>query len=303
MNRHLLDHDPLLAASGAAQQDLPAAALYVVATPIGNAADITLRALWVLSRVDAIAAEDTRTTAALIRRYGIDTPLLAAHEHNEQAAAAAIVERLRAGARIALVSDAGTPAVSDPGARLARAVMAAGLRVVPVPGASALTAAVSAAGLSSERLTFVGFLPTGRLQRQRLLREMATRGDAFVLFEAPHRIAETAAELAAVLEADRRVVVARELTKKFESLRACRAAELPAAVGEQGRGEYVLLVDGAEAAPSEIDAATRRWLAALADELPASRAAAVAAKASGLPRASLYALLAAKPDSPAASPE
>lgn len=295
MDRESLAHDPLLAASGAAEQDLPAGALYVVATPIGNAADITLRALWVLSRVDAIAAEDTRTTLALMRRYGIDTPLLAAHEHNEQAVAEAVVARLRGGERIALVSDAGTPAISDPGARLVRAVMAAGLRAVPVPGASALTAAVSAAGLRAERITFVGFLPAGRLQRQRLLRELAARGDAFVLFEAPHRVAETAAELAAALEPDRRVVVARELTKKFETLRACRAAELPAAIGERGRGEYVLLVDGAEAAPNDIDADTRRWLTALAEELPASRAAAVAAKASGLPRASLYALLGGKP--------
>jgi 16S rRNA (cytidine1402-2'-O)-methyltransferase len=291
MSRPDPDTDPLLAASGVAQQDLPAQALYAVATPIGNAADITLRALWVLSKVDAIAAEDTRTTGLLLRRYGIDTPLLAVHEHNEQQAAESIVGRLRAGERIALVTDAGTPAISDPGARLVRAVLQAGLRVVPVPGASALTAAASAAGLHGGLLTFAGFLPAGARERLRLLRELAARGDAFALFEAPHRAAATAAELAEVLGDDRRVVVARELTKKFETLLACDAGRLREAIGAEPRGEYVLLVDAAGQSATEIDAVTRRWLAALAEALPASRAAALAAKASGLPREQLYALL------------
>lgn len=292
MNRPPTEADPLLVASGAGQQDLPAQSLYVVATPIGNAADITLRALWVLMKVDAIAAEDTRTTGVLLRRYGIDTPLLAAHEHNERQFAASAVERLRAGGRIALVTDAGTPGISDPGARLVRAVLDAGLRVVPVPGASALTAAASAAGLHGNLLTFAGFLPAGARDRQRLLRELAARGEPFVLFEAPHRVLATAAELADVVEHERRVVVARELTKKFETLLACRAGELREAIGTDPRGEYVLLVDAAEAAPAEVDAVTRRWLAALAEALPASRAAALAAKASGVPREHLYALLA-----------
>jgi len=263
----------------------------VVATPIGNAADITLRALWVLSKVDAIAAEDTRTTGALLRRFGIDTPMLAAHEHNERQVAASVVERLRSGGRIALVTDAGTPAISDPGARLVRVVLDAGLRVVPVPGASSLTAAASAAGLREGTLTFAGFLPPGARERQRLLRELASRGEPFVLFEAPHRVAATAAELAGVLAPQRRVVVARELTKMFETVQACPAGELPAAVGAAARGEYVLLVDAAQPAAAEVDAVTRRWLAALAEAMPASRAAAVAAKASGVPREQLYALL------------
>ena len=286
-----LDTDPLLVASGAAQQDLPARSLYVVATPIGNLADITLRALWVLSKVDAIAAEDTRTTGALLRRFGIDTPLRAAHEHNERQAATAIVERLRAGGRIALVTDAGTPAISDPGARLVRAVLDAGLRVIPVPGASSLTAAASTAGLSGSLLTFAGFLPAGARERQRLLRELAARGEPFVLFEAPHRVTATAAELADVLGRERRVVVARELTKKFETLLPCLAGELREAIGDEPRGEYVLLVDAAADAAADIDAVTRRWLAALAEALPASRAAALAAKVSGVPREQLYALL------------
>jgi len=286
-----LDTDPLLVASGVAQQDLSTHSLYVVATPIGNAADITLRALWVLSKVDAIAAEDTRTTGALLRRYGIDTPLLAAHRHNENEAAASIVERLRAGARIALATDAGTPAISDPGARLVRAALDAGLRVVPVPGASSLTAAASAAGLHSDQLTFAGFLPAGARERQRLLRELASRGEPFALFEAPHRAAATAAELADVLGHGRRVVVARELTKKFETILACRADRLPEAVGSEPRGEYVLLIDAADEAAADVDAVTRRWLAALAEVLPASRAAALAARVSGVPREQLYALL------------
>ena len=283
--------DPLFAASGATGQDLPEQALYVVAMPIGNAADITLRALWVLSRVDAIAAEDTRTTGALLRRYGIDTALIAAHEHNEQAAAAAIVARLRAGGRIALVTDAGTPAISDPGARLVRAVLEVGLRVVPIPGASSLTAAASAAGLRADRITFAGFLPSGSRDRARLLRELATRGEAFVLFEAPHRVAATARELAAVLDGGRRVVIARELTKKFETVRVCLVEELSAAVGNEPRGEFVLLVDAADTVATDIDAVTRRWLDALAEVLPASRAAALAAKVTGLPRERLYSLL------------
>jgi 16S rRNA (cytidine1402-2'-O)-methyltransferase len=245
----------------------------------------------VLSKVDAIAAEDTRTTGALLRRYGIDTPLLAAHRHNEKEAAASIVERLRAGARIALATDAGTPAISDPGARLVRAALDAGLRVVPVPGASSLTAAASAAGLHSDQLTFAGFLPAGARERQRLLRELASRGEPFALFEAPHRAAATAAELADVLGHGRRVVVARELTKKFETILACRADRLPEAVGSEPRGEYVLLIDAAEEAAADVDAVTRRWLAALAEVLPASRAAALAAKVSGVPREQLYSLL------------
>jgi 16S rRNA (cytidine1402-2'-O)-methyltransferase len=295
MNTPGLAADRLIMASGVAQQDLPPHTLYVVATPIGNAADITLRALWVLSEMDTIAAEDTRTSSALLQRYGIGTPLLAAHQHNEREAAERIVERLRAGERIALVTDAGTPAISDPGARLVRAVLDAGLRVVAVPGASAATAAASIAGLHGSVLTFVGFLPAGARERAGLLAELAARGEAFALFEAPHRIEATALELAAALAPLRRVVIARELTKKFETLRVCSAHDLPASIGDQKRGEFVLLVDAAaEPDAGEVDAATRRWLAALADVLPASRAAALAARVSGAPREQLYALLAKK---------
>lgn len=281
-----------LEASGSAAQDWPAGALYVVATPIGNAADITLRALWLLSMADAVFAEDTRVTRTLLDRYGLrPRALLSAHEHNEEAAAAAIGARLTAGERVALVTDAGTPAISDPGARVVRAVRAGGHRIVPLPGACSLLAALAASGLATESFSFIGFAPTGGRERERVLRAAAARGEAFALFEAPHRIEATAQALAAALAPERKVSVARELTKKFESIDVLPARELPGFIaGQAQRGEYVLLVDAqpAESEALEIDAVTRRWLAALAGELPAARAAAVAARATGMPRDALY---------------
>ena len=275
---------------------MPAGALYVVALPIGNAADIGLRALWTLAGVDAIAAEDTRETRRLLDRYGISTPLLAAHQHNERGAAERIVARLQGGERIALVSDAGTPAVSDPGALVVRAVLDAGLRVVPVPGASSVLAAVAAAGLTPGPFRFVGFLHTRAQARAQALAAIAAQAEPCVLFEAPHRILDLARELGSALAPNRRVVIARELTKKFETIEALQADALAAwAQAHEPRGEYVVLVDTApETTPddtAQIDASTARWLAALATALPASKAAAVAAKASGLPRALLYAAL------------
>lgn len=280
----------LVEASGVAAQAFPTGALYVVATPIGNAADITVRAWWVLSHVDAIAAEDTRTTRALLDRYGISARLVAAHAHNERAAAQRIVERLHAGERIALVTDAGTPAISDPGARIVRAVLDAGQRVVPIPGASSFTAAVSAAGIDADEVRFVGFLPAGADKRAGRLRAIAADSAACVLFEAPHRFADTARELAAALEPRRRVVIARELTKRFETIAALAAHDLPAwAERHEARGEYAIVIDAAGGArAAALDETTRRWLAALAEALPAARAAAVAARATGLPRALLY---------------
>jgi 16S rRNA (cytidine1402-2'-O)-methyltransferase len=217
----------LVERSGVAEQDLPAGSLYVVGMPIGNAADITLRALWVLGRVDAIAAEDTRVTGPLLRRLGIDTRLIAAHQHNERAASAAILERLAAGERIALVTDAGTPGVSDPGALIVRDVLEAGRRVIPVPGASSLIAGLSAAGLAPGAVRFIGFLPTGQRERERTLRSAAADGAALVLFEAPHRIRALTALLAQALQPARRVVIARELSKKFETISVHAAAEPP----------------------------------------------------------------------------
>src|SRR5262249_54088212 len=191
----------LLESSGVAAQDLAPGALYVVATPIGNLADLTVRAWWVLSHVDAIAAEDTRVTRQLLERYRIDVAagrLISAHEHNERGAADRVVALLQDGLRVALVSDAGTPAVSDPGARIVQAVQAAGLRVVPVPGPSSLLAALSVAGFAAETTLFVGFLPTAGRARTQRLQVIAASDATTVLFEAPHRLQATAEALAAV---------------------------------------------------------------------------------------------------------
>ena len=280
--------------AGLADQDF-VPGLYVVATPLGNAADVTLRALWVLRRVDCIAAEDTRSTAPLLARFGLRQPLVALHRHNEHASCAPLLERLARGERVALVSDAGTPAICDPGAVLVRSAMDAGVRVMPIPGPSSLTAALSVAGLRAGNIRFIGFPSQRASERKRQWLEIAAAADATVLFEAPHRIVATASELAAVLASSRRVVVARELTKKFETVVATSAADLPAVIeGMPTRGEYVVLIDAAPDPQSEetesalVDPVTARWLAALATQMPAARAAAIAVKACGLPRAILY---------------
>jgi 16S rRNA (cytidine1402-2'-O)-methyltransferase len=293
----LWSRQPLLTASGLEQQQLPRA-LYVVATPIGNAADVSLRALWVLRNADCIAVEDTRVTAPLLKRYGIRARLVALHRHNERSATEQILARLSSGERVALVSDAGTPGVSDPGALLVRAALSAGERVVPIPGPSGLTAALSVAGLQATSVWLLGFLPARAQARRRLLQNAAARNEAFVLFEAPHRIAHTARELASVLQPDRRVVLARELTKMFEAVVQTSAADLPRAVDEQGeRGEFVVVVDSgppADAGAIALDETSRRWLRALAAEMPAARAAAVAAKATGMAREAVYRALLAE---------
>ncbi len=283
--------------SGIAQQQFPSG-LYVVATPVGNAADVTLRALWILRMADCIAAEDTRTTAPLLARYGIDNRLVALHQHNEEAAARPLLERLERGERVALVSDAGTPAISDPGALLVRAALAAGLRVIPVPGASSLTAALSVAGVRTADIRFLGFAPARGPARRRYWAQVAAAAGATVIFEAPHRLAATARDISEVLEPARRIVLMRELSKKFETVVQTTAAGLaPLVESSAARGEYVLVIDAPVAGPAAsaqqaagdaLDPVTLRWLAELARELPASRAAAVAARATGLPRELLY---------------
>ena len=287
-----LQQNRLIALSEVAAQDLPAGSLYVVGMPIGNAADITLRALWVLSQADAIAAEDTRVTRPFLARYGIDTPLFAAHQHNEREVAQQIVERLARGERIAFVTDAGTPGLSDPGALIARSALDAGRRVIPIPGPSSTIAALSASGLGAGPVVFAGFLSTATQQRERSLRTLAADKKAFVLFEAPHRISDLIALLSVVLAPERRVVLARELSKKFETVSVHKASELTTLRIEE-RGEYVVLVDAALATdsdPADIDPSVARWLTALLEEMPPSRAAAIAAKASGQPKQALYAL-------------
>ena len=284
--------DPLMQSAQTAHQSFPQPALYIVGLPIGNAADITLRALWVLDICDRVACEDTRETRKILDRYGISTPTVSVHEHNERMASEKLLEHLAKGERIVLVTDAGTPAVSDPGAKAVQIVREAGYRVVPVPGASAVVTALSASGLDSYSFTFAGFVPASGKARRAALSQLAQKEEAFVLYEAPHRIRDLLNDLAQVLRADRRVVIARELTKKFESFEAVTAAELPAwAQAHEPRGEYVVVVDMQVKTEDGLDAKDLRWLRAIADEMPKSRAAAVAARVTGMKRDAVYQLL------------
>jgi 16S rRNA (cytidine1402-2'-O)-methyltransferase len=271
--------------------------LYVVATPVGNLRDITLRAIDLLGSVDVIAAEDTRVSTVLLRHYGIATRPVSLHQHNEGQRASRVVEWLRTGKSVALVSDAGTPAVSDPGARLVAAVHSAGMPVVPVPGANAAVAAVSAAGLDAERFVFLGFLPAQAKARRELLALAAKLPWALVIYEAPHRVRATAGQLVDVLDPRRTLIVVREVTKKFETIVRMPLGESGgwfAADANHERGEFVLLIDAPLEVPATGDEAAsfdaRRLVAALIDELPPARAARVAAAATGMPRDALYAL-------------
>lgn len=277
----------------AGQQHYPQGTLYMVATPIGNLADIGLRALHVLDLVDTIACEDTRHTAALLQGYGLHKPLLALHEHNEAEAALTVVQRLQEGQRIAYVSDAGTPGVSDPGARLCSVVAAAGLRVVPLPGASSVTALLSVAGTGGHegRFVFTGFLSPKAAERQREVQAIAADPRACVVLEAPHRIEALARDLASL--DTRRLTVGRELTKQFEEVAQMAAADFPAwlqANAHRTRGEFALLIhprpDNAPAAA--LDEASLRTLDLLLAELPVKSAVKLCAEICGAPRNALY---------------
>ncbi|MDR9849323.1 16S rRNA (cytidine(1402)-2'-O)-methyltransferase [Herbaspirillum huttiense] len=274
----------------AAQQSYPVSALYVLATPIGNVCDITLRGLHVLAIADAVACEDTRNTSQLLQRYGLSKQLLATHEHNEREAAAKIIERLQAGQRVALVSDAGTPAISDPGARVVDAVRAAGFQVIALPGASAAVTALSASGLTDARFHFVGFLPAKTRQRETALQELAALQAALVFYEAPHRIVETVQSMLQVFGPTRQVVLARELTKLFEHIHRCLLGEAVAWLEQDAnrqRGEFVVLLEGAQPVEGE-DAEGERVLRILLEELPVKQAAALAAQITGQKKNALY---------------
>ncbi|CAG9174690.1 16S rRNA (cytidine(1402)-2'-O)-methyltransferase [Cupriavidus pampae] len=286
----------------AAGQTYPTGTLYVVATPIGNVADLSLRALHVLGLVDAIACEDTRNTGQLLTRVGLHRPLVAVHEHNEREAAERIVARLAAGERIAYVSDAGTPGISDPGARLVEAVRAAGHGVVPLPGPSAAVTALSVAGDMLEhgegRFTFVGFLPGKARARDEAIAGLATLAHPWVIYEAPHRIGETLAALATALPA-RRLMIGRELTKLFEETPVLVAADAPgwlAGEASRGKGEFVIVVEGVRRdeagvdSDDAVDAQAVRTLDLLLAELPAKRAAKLAAAITGAKTDALYQL-------------
>lgn len=269
-----------------------AGTLYVVATPIGNLADMTPRAIDILKRVGHVAAEDTRHSAGLLRHFGIGTPLFALHEHNEREVSAEVLRRLEQGEDIALISDAGTPLVSDPGFPLVRLAHEAGVRVVPIPGASALIAALSAAGIPTDRFAFEGFLPAKAGARRNALEGLREERRTLIFYEAPHRLLECLEDLAAVFGPERRAVLARELTKTFETIRRAPLGELLAFVradSDQQRGEAVLLLEGAPAPAGDVlDDEARRVADILAAELPVKQAAALAALISGAKKNRIY---------------
>lgn len=275
----------------AGSQNHPVSTLYVVATPIGNLADISLRALHVLARVDALACEDTRHTQQLLRAYGLDRPgsqLLAVHQHNEAQAAQSVIDRLAQGERVAYLSDAGTPAISDPGARLVAAVRQAGYRVLPLPGASSVTTALSASGMTGDNgFVFAGFLPSKSGERQQAVQALAQENRAVVLLEAPHRI-EALAQALSVL-GERRITLGRELTKQFEQIDTLTAQDLPAWLAEKPdrqRGEFVLVLHDSPVAESTGEGL--RVLQILLPELPLKTAVILAAEITGESKNDLY---------------
>jgi 16S rRNA (cytidine1402-2'-O)-methyltransferase len=294
---------PLLlqaAVAAAGGQHFPVSALYVVATPIGNLADLTLRAIHVLSLVDAVACEDTRHSASLLQHLGLHKPLLALHQHNEREASSAVLSRLAQGERVAYVSDAGTPAISDPGAVLVAQVHAAGYRVLPIPGVSSAVAAMSVAGSlpanegdDAAGFSFVGFLSSKATARSAQLKRLATQAQAQVLFEAPHRIGALCAALASECGA-RRVTLCRELTKQFETVVTLAASDLPAwltADPHRERGEFVVVMHAIPEAAhdGQDDSSNDSVLLTLMAELPLRQAVSLAAALTQAPRNSLYA--------------
>ncbi|MCB2019719.1 MAG: 16S rRNA (cytidine(1402)-2'-O)-methyltransferase [Rhizobacter sp.] len=279
------------AADAAGAQQYPAAALYVVATPIGNLADLSLRAIHVLSIVDAVACEDTRHSAPLLRHLGLDKPLVAIHQHNEREAAPAVLARLAGGERVAYVSDAGTPGLSDPGAALVAAVREAGHRVLPIPGPSAALAALSVAGdATASSFRFAGFLPTTAGERGRALAALLAQADAQILFEAPHRIESLCRALGEAAPA-RRVTLCRELTKQFETVVTLDASALTGWLAEDAnrvRGEFVLVVHAPEAKAAAGADAHDATLRVLLEALPLKQAVALAVRLTAAPRNALY---------------
>jgi len=265
--------------------------LYIVATPIGNLEDISLRALEVLKAVSLIAAEDTRHSRKLLTRFGITGRLFALHEHNEQDVTGKLLKTLLGGADVALVSDAGTPLISDPGFYLVRAARQAGIRVAPLPGPSACIAALSVAGLPTDRFVFEGFLPVRTVARSQRLRELATEMRTLVFYESSHRICECLTDMVECLGSDRQATVARELTKTFETVINGSLAELVdwvQADSNQQKGEFVVILQGAPARDAELDADAEQVLTVLMAELPLRQAAGLTAKITGLPKNRMY---------------
>ena len=278
------------------QQDLPAGALYMVATPIGNMGDITLRALHILNAVDGIACEDTRHSAALLQQFGIHKKCLALHEHNEIGGAQTVIQSLANKERWAYISDAGTPGVSDPGARLVNEVHKAGFRVIPIPGASAVSCAISASGsvmLNTEgRFQFLGFWPNKTKERDALLHDICSSKKTSIFFESPHHIRETMLLIAHTLEPERQVLICRELTKKFEQLVSIQASELASWLenAESLKGEFIVLVAGRQTSSDEAPehASLLLWANALSPYLGSKEIAAVLSQALGLTKKEAY---------------
>ena len=266
--------------------------LYVVATPIGNLGDITLRAIETLKMVDAIAAEDTRHSSGLLSHFGISKKLIAVHEHNEQQSAEKLVIALKNGDKIALITDAGTPAVSDPGAIVVKMVREAGIIVVPIPGVSAVIAALSASGITQNGFHFHGFLPASGTARRKQLEALKTQSVTLVFYEAPHRIIESVEDMAKVLGENRQITFCRELTKTFETIYTCPASRAGAwlqADANQQRGEFVLLIEAAPIVEAEeISMEAQRVLKCLLAELPLKQAAKLAAEITGEKKNALY---------------
>jgi 16S rRNA (cytidine1402-2'-O)-methyltransferase len=278
------------------QQDLPTGALYMVATPIGNMGDITLRALHVLNIVDGIACEDTRHSAPLLQHFGIHKKCVALHEHNEIAGAQNIIQHLSQNERWAYISDAGTPGVSDPGARLVNAVQKAGFRIIPIPGPSAVSSAISASGsvmLPSEgRFQFLGFWPNKTKERSALIQDIRSNSKTSIFFESPHQIRETLTTLSKELEPERQILVGRELTKKFEQLVALTAADIPEWLekAESLKGEFIILIAGRQANADEAPehSTLLLWANALSPYLGSKEIAAVLAHTLGLSKKDAY---------------
>jgi len=266
--------------------------LYVVATPIGNLGDITLRAIETLKSVDAIAAEDTRHTSGLLTHFGISKKLIAVHEHNEQQSAEKLLVAVKNGESIALVTDAGTPGISDPGAIVVKIVREAGVKVVPIPGASAVVAALSAGGIVQNGFYFYGFLPASGAARRKVLEQLKAQTATLVLYEAPHRIIECVEDIAKVLGDERQITFCRELTKTFETIYTCpvnRASVWLQADTNQQRGEFVLLIEPAPVVETqEISAEAQRVLKCLLAELPLKQAVALATEITNLKKNDLY---------------
>lgn len=273
------------------QADISASTLYIVPTPIGNLGDITQRALAVLASVDLIAAEDTRHTGLLLQHFAINALLFALHDHNEQQKADVLLAKLQSGQSIALVSDAGTPLINDPGYHLVRRCREAGVRVVPLPGACAAITALSASGLASDRFCYEGFLPAKTKGRKDKLRELGEETRTLIFYESTHRLLDSLQDISEVLGAERYVVLAREITKTWESIHGAPVGELLAWVKEdenRRKGEMVLIVEGHQTDDSALSAEALRTLTLLRAELPLKKAAALAAEIHGVKKNALY---------------